>query len=132
MRKYLFCLLLLFAVSACKKTEFSPEGPTDVRVRNISDQTLNEVIVNIDGEKDTLGTIASGGTSGYYRFKIAYSKAEIYAKINEVIFSTGPVDYTYLDFKGRMRITYVVWISDWNKKKLEIKDVIPEEPLTLK
>ena len=34
-----------YQLLACKKKEFSPEGPTDVRIRNISDLTFEEVIV---------------------------------------------------------------------------------------
>jgi len=132
MKKLLLLSLVLISVLACKKTKFEPKGPTDVRIKNISDQNFQEVILNIDGEKDTLYNItAFGGYSDYSRFDIAYSKAEISAKIGDEVFTTGPVDYTYLDYKGQMRITYIVWIKNFPGKKLEIKDVIPEEPLIL-
>ena len=59
------------------------------------------------------------------------SKAEISAKINGEIFSTGPLIIHTLNYQGQMRITYVVWISDFSGKKLEINDVILREPLIL-
>jgi hypothetical protein len=133
MKKYLIVLFFLFAATACKKTEFEPEGPTDVRVKNISDQNFVEVVVKIKDEAITLGDIAAkGGTSEYSRFQIAFQKAEISAKVNGVIFSTGTVDFTYLHYMGQVKMTYVVWISDFPGKKLEINDVIYEEPLVLK
>ena len=132
MKKVLYLVLISVAVISCKKTEFSPEGPTDVRVKNISDVTFKEVIVKIKEETDTLGDIVSGDTSEYHRFEIAYSKAEISAKINGILFSTGAVDYTYMDYKGQVRLTYVVYISSMTKKELTIDDVKIEEPLVLK
>ncbi len=132
MKKLLFLSMVILVVLSCKKTRFEPKGPTDIRIKNISDQIFQEVVVNINGEKDTLYNIASNTYSDYSRFEIAYTKAEISAKINGVIFTTGPVDYTYLNYIGLMRITYVIWIKDFAGKKLEINDVIPEEALVLK
>ncbi len=136
MKKYLLIFLILVAVIACKKIKFEPQGPTDVRVRNLQgDYTFTEVVVNTSGGRDTvgnikkLGTILPGEESEYKRFKIAFSKAEITAKINGVTFSTGPVNSTYMDYKGQMMITYEVYISNMTNKVLMINNVIPEGPL---
>jgi len=136
MKKYLSILMILVAVTACKKTKFEPEGPTDVRVRNLQNvEIFSDVVINTAGIRDTtgnvkkLGTINPGEVSGYQRVKFAYSKAEITAKINGVTFSTGPVNSTYMDYKGQMRITYEVYISNMTNKVLTINNVIPEEPL---
>lgn len=132
MKKILFLIMLAVTLIACKKTEFEPKGPTDIRVKNISDQTFDEVIVSIEDEVDTLGTITSGTYSEYHRYETAYAFAEISAKINGELFSTGEVDYTYLNYMGQMKITYVVYISDMANKVLTIDETIPEEPLELK
>lgn len=132
MRKIFFLSLLLILIFSCKKVKFSPEGPTDVRVRNLSDLTFNEVIVNTMGGIDTLGNINPGDISDYYRFEKAYPKAEISAKLNGILFSTGPVNVTYLQYLGQDRITYEVYISSMNKKELKINNVIHEEPLIIK
>lgn len=132
MKKILFISLILIAVLACKKTKFEPEGPTDVRVRNLSNVLLNEVIVNTSEGIDTLGNIAPGEVSEYYRFKKAYYRADITAKINGVTFSTEPVDYTYLTYQGQVKLTYEVEISDLSNKVLKIKNIILEEALHLK
>ncbi len=131
MKKLLYLLLISAAVIGCKKTEYEPKGPTDVRIRNISDQTFDEVIVKIEEEVDTLGTITSGNVSEYHRFETAYPFAEISARINGELFSTGEVDNTYMQYIGQMKITYVVYISDMNNRVLEIDETIPEEPLEL-
>jgi hypothetical protein len=134
MKKYLIVIFFLISLTSCKKTEFEPKGPTDVRVKNISDQNFTEVVVKIKDESFALGDIAKGGgISEYFRFETAFAKADISAKINGVVISTDPVDYTYLNYQGQIKITYEVWIVDTAQgKKLEIHDVIPEGPLVLK
>ncbi len=139
MKKLLLIPVIILAFVACKKSENSPEGPTDVRVRNLSDLTFEEVIVSTSEKPediDTLGTIVHGSESDYFRFTIAYPKAEIKAKINIdgslITFSTGTVDYTYMQYLGRDRITYEVYISDMIKRELTINNVVLDEALILK
>jgi len=130
MKKVLFISLALFVIFACKKTEYSPEGPTDVRVRNlVADISFTEVIVNTSGGIDTLGNIGSASASDYFRFDKAYPKAEITAKINGEIFSTGPVNYYGMTYIGQAKITYEVWISDFQNRKLEISNCSLDAPL---
>jgi hypothetical protein len=129
MKNLIIISIIILSVFACKKTEFSPEGPTDVRVKNISDIAFTEVIVNTSGGIDTLGNISSGGFSEYFRFEKAFPKAEITAKVNGQIFSTGAVSYNGMTYIGQAKITYEVWISDFNNKKLEISKCIPDAGL---
>jgi hypothetical protein len=129
MKKYFVILVILLTVFACKKIKFSPEGPTDVRVRNLSDLTFYEVIVNTSGGIDTLGDIGPGNVSDYYRYDKAYPKAEISATINSEKFSTGPVNYTYMQYLGQDKITYEVYISSMSNKTLTIFNVIHDEPI---
>jgi len=139
MKKLIVISFILLTVLACKKKEFSPEGPTDVRIRNLSDQTFQEVIVTTSEKTedvDTIGNISTGAVSDYFRFTKAYPKAEISAKINVggslVTFTTGKVDYTYQQYIGQDRITYEVYISSMPDRQLTINNIIPEEPLVLK
>ena len=131
MKKLLLFSIVVIAVLACKKTPFAPAGPTDLRIRNKSDQTLTEVKVNIQGNIQNYGDIAPQQVTDYLRFDTVYVKAEITAKVNNVTFSTGTVNYKGLTYLGQERITYDIWISDFNGKKLEIDYVIYEEPLIL-
>ena len=139
MKKLIIISLLLLSVIACKKKEFSPEGPTDVRIRNITEETFEEVIVSTSEKSadiDTLGNIAKSSVSDYFRFTKAYTKAQISAKIHIsgslVKFSTGPVNYTYMQYIGQDRITYEVYISNMDNRELTISNVILEESLVLK
>ncbi|MCX6326800.1 MAG: hypothetical protein NT144_09180 [Bacteroidia bacterium] len=130
--KNLFIIsIIILSVIACNKTEFSPEGPIDIRVRNLSDVTFNEVTVNTSDTLGNigLGNIGPGNESGYFRFEKAYPKAEITAKVNGQIFSTGTVNYNGMTYIGQAKITYEVWISDFNNKKLEISKCIPDAGL---
>lgn len=139
MKKFIIISLLLLSVFACKKKVFSPEGPTDVRIRNKSDLTFQEVIVNTSekvGDSVTVGNISTGSTSDYFRVTKAYPKAEVSAMINVsgslVKFSTGLVSYTYMQYIGRDRITYEIYISNMTNGELSISDVIEDEALVLK
>jgi len=129
MKKLFLVLIIALYVTACKKTEFSPEGPTDVRVRNISDTPFAMVIVNTSGGIDTLGNIGAGATSEYFRFDKAFPKAEVRATINGQIFTTGPVDYNGMTYIGQAKITYVVFIKSVSNKTLEVSEVILDAPL---
>jgi len=139
MKKIMFVFLIILAATSCKKTEWAPEGPTDVRIRNLQgDLSFNEVIIKTAGGRDTtgnikeFGTIAPGGTSDYHRVTFAYPKAEITAKINGEVFSTGEFLSTYMQYLGQQRVTYEVFISNMDNKVLKINNVVYEEPLVLK
>jgi|WetSurMetagenome_2_1015567.scaffolds.fasta_scaffold43630_2 hypothetical protein len=132
MKKLIPVLLLLMALSSCKKTEFSPVGPTDVAIRNLSDQTLNELTVKIKSQIHTYGNIGPSQVSDYFRFDTAFVKAEITAKVNGVNFSTATVNYLGLIHIGRERIIYNVWLPNGlSEPVIEIDDVVYIEPLIL-
>jgi hypothetical protein len=134
MKKNLFFLLIIFLAFACKKTEFSPEGPTDVRIRNLTSLAFYDLTVDIDSVVN-YGNLNPQSATDYIRFPKAYPKATISAKINNggslVTFSTEKFDYTYMQYMGQMRITYEVYIANMESKQFEIK-VITDEALILK
>lgn len=132
MQKLVFILVVVLCVVSCKKEPLAPEGPTDIRIFNSSDQTYSNVTVNttnIQGAEFNFGTIAPQSYSEYHRFDKAFNKAEITLTINNEIFTTGPVDLTYLVYLSTVKATYLVWISDFTRKKIEIYDVILESDL---
>jgi len=139
MRKVIFISIIALLFFSCKKTGFAPEGPTDVRVRNLSDLPFEEVVVSTSektGDTLTFGNIPDQSVSEYFRFQKAYNKAEISAKINIggtlTEFTTGPENYTYMTYQSQVRMTFEVYISDMNKRKLAISNLILDEPLVLK
>lgn len=125
MKKLILVLVIAVSIAACKKTKFDPEGPTDVRVKNVSDLPFNMIIVNTSGGIDTLGNVGPGEFSEYKRFEKAYVRAEISANINGQVYSAGGVDYRGLTYIGQAKITYEVWISDYNNRKLDLKVIYP-------
>jgi hypothetical protein len=129
MKKSFFLIFIALAVVDCKKEKFSPEGPTDVRVRNLSDAKLIEVIVNTSAGIDTISEIDSGHYSDYFRFDKAFPKAEISAKINGELFSTGTVNYDGMTYIGQAKITYEINISNPATKILEISNCTLDAPL---
>jgi len=129
MKKAILISIIILSVLACKKTKYSPEGPTDVRVKNVSDLPMIEVIVNTSGGIDTVGDISAGGSSEYFRFDKAFPKAEITAKVNGQIFTTGPVNYNAMTYIGQAKITYTIFIKSLTNKTLEISGVTLDAPL---
>lgn len=129
MKKSFLFIIIFFVAIACKKEKFSPEGPTDVRVANLSDSAFTEVIVNTSGGIDTLGNINSGALSGYSRFNKAFPKAEISVRINGVLYSTGVVEYNGMTYIGQAKITYEVRILNPAGKTLEIINCSLDAPL---
>jgi hypothetical protein len=129
MKKVIYILVLAILFFACKKLEYSPEGPTDVRIENLSDQTWHEVIVNTSGGIDTFDIISPGGISGYLRFEKAFPKADISAMINGEKYATDSVDYTGMTYIGQAKITYQVSILSAQDKKLKVNKVILDAPL---
>ena len=136
MKRNVVLLLVMLSLFACKKEEWEPEGPTDVRIRNLqANEIMRNVVINTAGVRDTvgnvkkLGVVNPGGLSDYKRVSIAFPKAEITAEINGVTFSTGPVNSTYMNYIGLMRITYEVSVADMANRVLIVNNVIPEEAL---
>ena len=125
MKKLIIVSIIILSIVACKKTKYEPEGPTDVRVKNISNISFTEVKVNISDSIKLMGNINAGGYSEYVRFHKAFVVAEISAKISGQLFSTGIVDYTGKTYLGQVKITYEVWISDFTNKKLAMRVVYP-------
>jgi hypothetical protein len=129
MKKALVISFIVLSIFACKKKGFSPEGPTDIRIKNLSSLPFVEVIVNTSEGIDTLGNVAAGAYSEYFRYTKAYPKAEISAKVNGQVFSTGSVNYLGMTYIGQAKITYEVFISDLNNKKLSIGNCSLDAPL---
>lgn len=126
MKKLLIIISFLALFLSCKKTAISPEGPTDVRIRNLSESAYTEVIVRIRDEEIGFATIEKNTTSQYHRFKTAFPKAYISARVNGDTISTGPVDFTYMNYFGQVRMTYDVIIEN---RLLRIKNVTLDSPL---
>lgn len=130
-RTIIISAVLLFSLFSCKKTERTPEGPTDIRITNLSDVVMTNLIVNTSGGEYNFGTLDPGSTSEYYRFEKAYPKANISTLINGQRFKTDSVkesDYLYYQYLGPMKATYKVYIKNALQKQLDIQ-VVPESDL---
>jgi hypothetical protein len=129
MKKYAVTFLLFVALVSCKKEKFAPKGPTDIRVLNVTEYTMSEIIVNTSKDADTLGTVPSGAYSDYFRFEEAFPKADISAVINGKKFSTDSVDYTGMTYIGQAKITYELVVESMNDRKLRITNCSLDAPL---
>ncbi|MBE0675071.1 MAG: hypothetical protein IH591_10450 [Bacteroidales bacterium] len=129
MKRVVFLLtIIMLSMSSCSKGP-SPEGPTDIRIKNLSDQTFESLSVDTSGGTNEYDAVAAGGYSDYKRFDKAYPKAEISVMIGGEIYSTGEQIYNYQVVLGQGKFTYEVFIENAALKKLAISKVIPEAPL---
>lgn len=129
-RKFIFVFLVslvgILLVWGCRKK--SPEGPTDIRVKNLTTQVFDSVFVDTYSGDHTYGTILPAATTDYKRYDKAYREAYIKLYINQVEYVLIPVDYTYEVFLGQGKFTYELSIADSINHTLSIY-VIAEAPL---
>lgn len=128
MRNIIALACIMMIMVSCEKPNRTPEGPTDVRIKNLTDQTFTNVIVDTGGGEHNYGDIPAGGITDYLRFDIAYPDAEITAIINGEVYTSGEKDYTYATYIGPDKITYEVYILNPEQRILEI-DVIIDAPI---
>ena len=128
MKSLLAILSLTLMMFACEKPNKTPEGPTDVRVWNITDQDFTNLSVDTGGGDYDYGNLSAGEKTDYYRFEKAYPDAEITVTINGEEYSTGPQDYTYATYIGPDMVTYKVYISNPELKILGV-DIVLEGPI---
>ena len=118
-------LVFLLSLPACKK---DPDGPTDIRIRNLTTSVFKNVNVNTSGGEYNYGEVQSGQETSYHRFDIAYRQAHITLEIDSVQYELVPVDYTYEIPLGQGKYTYELAIADTASRKLAIH-VIADAPL---
>jgi hypothetical protein len=127
-------LVTLILLTACKKRRLTPEGPTDVRIENLTGQTVDDLTVTTTDDPayairvHNYGTVAPGAVTEYFRFNIAYTEADITLKIGGETWSTPPAQFDYLTYIGTDRITYRLTVSDPVHRILDIETII-EEPI---
>ena len=95
MKRITFLSIVLTAIvlTSCKKTEFTPDGPTDIRISNISLLTYDSVVViNTEFEINEYGTINPGEQTEYKRFERAYPREQVNMYINSVSYEFPPDD----------------------------------------
>ena len=129
MKKLFLLTVILFAVISCKKTEKTPLGPTDIRVRNLTTVDMSDLIVNTFDSTYNYGILKAANISDYHRFDRAYPKANISAIINGLKYKTDTAIYTYMQYLGPDKVTYEIYISNDVQRKLSIFNVIHESPI---
>ncbi|MDT8401711.1 MAG: hypothetical protein RQ743_08455 [Bacteroidales bacterium] len=126
--RYIILLSIALITFSCTKPNHTPEGPTDVRIRNITDRDFSNVLVDTGGGNYNYGNLASGNETGYHRFEKAYPDAEVTVMINGEAYTTGEQDYTFATYIGPDKVIYEVYILNPEQKRLAV-DIILEGPI---
>ena len=95
MKKIVFLLIVLTAIvlTSCNKTEYTPDGPTDIRIHNVSSLTYDSVVViNTLLESNEYGTVNPGTQTEYKRFEKAYPGEQVNMYIDSVSYEFPPDD----------------------------------------
>jgi len=130
MKRAVIILFIAVTLVACKKTKFSPEGPTDIRIRNKTSQTFEGVSVTTSDDPAyndrvfSYGTVTAGSLTSYHRFDIAYPEASITLTIGGVTYSTVTPDFQYLTYIGQDRVTYELTVLDAVSHTLKITTIL--------
>ena len=95
MKKITFLSIVLTAIvlTSCNKTEYTPDGPTDIRIHNVSSLTYDSVVViNTLLESNEYGTVNPGAQTEYKRFEKAYPREQVNMYIDSVSYEFPPDD----------------------------------------
>jgi hypothetical protein len=130
MKKILLFTFVILIVFSCKKVKYEPEGPTDVRIRNLTTYNMANLVVSTGGGEYLFGNLGSLGLTTYHRFDKAYPRANISAYIGNQRYKTDTItSYAYMQYMGLMKITYSIWVEG---NKLVISNVVPDDTIKLK
>lgn len=132
MKKLTLLLALILALAGCKKENIAPEGPTDVRIKNVTgDVVFENVIVDTGRGEFNYGNIEAGAVSEYHRFEVSYPTIEVSLTIDGVQYTNGEIDNTYSTYIGTDKVTYEVYPSSIGSGVLVVDIVYPlDGPIT--
>jgi len=128
MQKLFIALVTVMLISVTNSCRKSPEGPSDIRIRNLSTKVFDDVFVDTSAGEYNYGQIQPGKVTDYHRFDKAYRQAHITLTANGVAYEMVPVDYTYEITLGQGKFTYELNLADTVNHTLSIH-VIAEAPL---
>ena len=118
MKKLLVSATILLLAVSCKKNEYAPLGPTDIRVRNLTTVNMTNVIVNTGGGEYNFGLIKADSVSVYHRFEKAYPKANINTIVNGLKYKTDTItSYAYMQYLSQIKATYEIYIKNDAQRK---------------
>ena len=128
MNKITFLSIVLTAMilTSCKKTEYTPDGPTDIRIHNVSSLTYDSVVVSTSWGNNEYGTVNPGAQTEYKRFEKAYPKEQVNMYIDSVSYEF-PRDDSIRVLLQQGKFTYELNV-DTVAKSLNIH-VIADAPL---
>lgn len=131
MKKLALLFTIILALSACSKEKLTPEGPTDVRIRNLSDIDFTNVIVDNGREELNYGTIPAKSDSEYQRLEVSYNNIQVTGTNNATVYTNGEIDHTYDVYIGPDKVTYEIYPESLGSGVLIVDVVYPYDgPIT--
>ena len=89
---FLSIVLAVIVLTSCKKDKYTPDGPTDIRIHNVSSLTYDSVVVSTDWGNNEYGTVNPGEQTEYKRFEKAYPREQVNMYIDSVSYEFPPDD----------------------------------------
>ncbi len=125
MRSLSLIFVVLFAFTSCSKKTMEPEGPTDLRITNVTDKIFSNVNVDTGGGEHNFGDIAPHTSSEYFRFEKSYPDIEVVLSIDGVQYTNGEPDNTYAVYLGQIKTSYEVHPTTLGSGVLVVTIVYP-------
>jgi hypothetical protein len=114
MRALLLCLCACLCLLSCKKED--PEG-VSIRVRNASQYSFENIVVNTTGGENNYGTVSAGQSSDYKYFTKAYGYGYVKLTSQGEELQIIPIDYVGESLLAPGRYTYALDVVDYNGQK---------------
>lgn len=125
-------MALILALAGCKKENIAPEGPTDVRIKNVTgDVVFENVIVDTGRGEFNFGDIDAGTVSEYHRFEVSYPIIQVTLTIDGMQYTNGEIDNTYSTYLSTVKASYEVYPTSIGSGVLVVDIVYPlDGPIT--
>jgi hypothetical protein len=101
---------ILFIACACEEGTSVPEGKTQLRIKNASAYTMQEVIVN----QTNYGSLSPGKSSSYREAEFVYRYAYIKMNVAGKDYILQPIDYVGETKYEEGKFTYELTLGELN------------------
>lgn len=128
MKKIAFLSIMFTAIvlTSCKKTKYTPDGPSDIRIHNVSLLAYDSVVIITSWGNNEYGTVNPGAKTEYKRFEKAYPREQVNMYIDSVSYEF-PTDDSIRVLLQQGKFTFELDV-DTAGKSLNIH-VIADAPL---
>lgn len=123
-KKYFVCASLLLILLSCEDNAVEPaSGVLKVRVENLTDYTLSQIVVNTSGGENIYAHVEPGRKSAYKDFDFAFSICSMSFKVGSQHYRIQPYDYVGETLFEDGFLTYRVTLVDFSSGNFSVQGI---------